>query len=299
MKKLLTVTLCAILALSLFGITALASGLYMLDPNTPDSFAAEEDEGHIGYNFKGDGGAWVNINNPWGKSAYLITQPAEGTQTIIVTFKVEGYDGGAEGYRVMGGFIANEAWQPQVWALSGEREDTTSWLEIFGEEYYFFIDGDGIYELPISFRHAMDWFENNDPDGWEMEYLDYIQVIELGIFDPPSDTTMVVTLLDLTDTPDVFTFDELSRPLGSDKFFHPLPEGGVEPPIATLPGPVETDPDDTDTPEPPAETASPPPTQSPPSDDGGDGMPWWIWLCIGGGALVVVVIVVIIISKKK
>jgi len=300
MKKILTVTLCVILAFSIFGLSALASGgLYMQDPMTSDTFTSVEDDGYLDLVFKDGGGAWAYIMNPWNteNSVYLIVEPGEGyVQSLKVTFRVQGYDGGDEGYRVMGGFIANDSWHPSVWSLDADGEDGMNWEQIFGEKYYYYVDANGIYEIIISFRHAMDWYEENE--DWEMEYVDMIRCIELGFFSPPEDTTMKVTIIDLEDTADIFTLEDISRPLGSDKFFIPMdddPPGEIEPPLITLPGPVE--PDDEQTPEPP--TPEPPaPTPDAIASDG-DGTDLWVWLAIGGGIAVAAVVVIIIMLKKK
>jgi len=324
MKKSAFVILATILALSLLVTPALATapGLYMEDPNTSNTFAATSDDGHIGYNFKNDGGAWVNIMNPWGTSAYLIVEPGEGwVQSLIVTFKIEGYDGGSEGYRVMGGFGIN-GWSPSLWALGAEREDTLSWEEVFGQEYFYYIDGDGYYQFIISFRHAMDYFEEHN-DWYIKDYLEGIDCIELGIFDPPQDTTMQLTIISLDETHNIFSFENLSRPFGSGKFFadsvtgfpampNPEPphvpridgeEPGEEPGDETPAEPEPAEPAPTDPPA-TAPPPAPPPTDPPanvPAPAGGDDDSsgnWWIWIvvCLAAGG---VVAVILILMKKK
>jgi len=326
MKKFASLALILLLAVSLLVTPALATspGLYMEDPNTSNTFAATDADGDIGYNFKSGGGAWVNIMNPWGKSAYLIVEPGEGwVQSLIVTLKVEGYDGGAEGYRVMGGFGIN-GWSPSIWSLDADGEDNDNWEDVFGQKYYYYIDGDGYYQFIISFRHAMNYFEELN-DWYIKDYLEGIDCIELGIFTPPDDTTMKVTIISLDETHNIFSFDSLSRPLGSGKFFAdsvaafpalPTPEPPHQPRIdvdedgaedGTAPeDPAPTDPPATDPPAtdppattPPATDPPPPPATSPPAADNEGGNGWIIWMivCLAAGGAVAAVIV--IRAKKK
>ena len=318
MKKLFTVTLCVLLTLSFLSITALAGGRYIEDPNTTNTFEATDDNGNIGYNFKDGGGAWANIMNPWGKSAFMVFDPGEGfVQSMIVTFKIEGYDGGAEGYRVMCGFGIN-GWSPSVWSLDADGDDNSNWEEIYGEKFYYYIVGDGYYQFIIDFRGAMDWFESEN-DWYIKDYLEGIDCIELGIFSPPDDTTMKLTIISVEETGDIYSFESVSRNIGTDKFFAqdlksflPLPnpeppreprydengEDEAAPPIVTGPGPAEP-PDDTPTV--PQETL-PTPDATPPAASGDSdsaGMQWWVWLLIGGGAIGAVVIVVAVVKTKK
>jgi hypothetical protein len=329
MKKRLTVTLCMILTFAMLGITVLA-GVYVEDPNTPNTFAAEEGDDAIGFNFKDGGGAWANIMNPWGTSAFMVTIPGEGyVQSLIVTLKIEGYDGGADGYRLMGGFGIN-GWSPSVWSLDADGEDNANWEEIYGERFYYFIDKDGYYQFIFDFRGAMDWFEGEN-DWYIKDYLEGIDCIELGIFSPPEDTTMRLTIIGIEDTADIFSLESVSRPLGSDKLFAtdldslpplPAPEPPREPriddndnpqidpvaPIETLP-PDETDPGDTDPGDTPNvtdpgdttgdatgdATAN---TADNATDDKDDGFPWWGWVLIAVGVAGVAVVILIAVKKK-
>jgi len=329
MRKLATLILVAVLALSLLVTPALATppGFYFEDPNTTNTFTAVEDDGNITYNFKGDGGAWVNIMNPWGTSSHMVLEPGEGwVQSLIVIFEIEGYDGGDEGYRVMGGFGIN-GWSPSLWALGAEREDTLSWEEVFGEEYYYYIDGDGVYQFVISFRHAMDYFEEHN-DWYIKDFLEGIDCLELGIFDPPKDTTLSLTILDLIETHNIWSFENLSRPFGSGRLFadsvsalpampavepphvprtdaedeEPVDEPG-EDPAPEDPAPPETpaptDPPPTDSP-PTDPPAAPPPAAPPASNDDDGSSNWWIWMviCLAVGGFVAVIIVVMKAKKK-
>ena len=285
-----------LLALTLLVTPALGMGLYFEDPNTSNTFTADDDDDHITYNFKSDGGAWVNIMNPWGTSAYLVLEPGEGfVQSLIVTFEIEDYDGGADGYLLMGGFGIN-GFSPSLWALGSERPDNLSWETVFGEPYYYYIEGDGVYEFIISFRHAMDWFGEQD-NGFEKPFIESIDCLELGIFDPPKDTTMKLTILGLEETGDIFTFDHISRPLGSDKFYTPASGGGaaiIDPPSVDPTSPAAETPTDAPATDPPV--TNPPPAGSNDADE--DGGTWWIWMiaCLGAGAVVAVIFVVL---KKK
>lgn len=299
MKRLFTIALCALLAFSLLGITALA-GLYIEDPNTTNTFAANDDDGNIPYNFKGGGGAWVNIMNPWGKSAFMVMEPSSGfVQSMIITFMVQGYDGGADGYRMMVGFGIN-GFSPSIWSLDADGEDGGNWENIYGEKFDFYIDADGIYTIIADFRGAMDWFESEN-DWYIKEYLEGIDCIELGIFSPPEDTTMLITILDLEETDEIFTLAQISRPRGSNVHFEPLP------PDAVLPGPVvppvETTPDPTPEPAPeatPAPTPAPAPApESPSSEPERGGLDTWVWIVIGVGAVGIIATVVIVVVKKK
>ena len=220
MKRLISFAVAAILALSLLTLPSFASGLLLMrDPMNSDTFSAVEDDGFLDYNFKSSGGAWVNIMNQWGESAYLIIEPGAGyVQSFIITFEVGGYDGGDEGYRAMPGMAIN-SFTPSVWGLGNEREDTTSWEEIFGEEYFFYIDGDGVYQMIVSFRAAMDWQEAQNED-LRKDFVESIDVLEIGIFDPAEGaTTMTVTILDLEESGSVFALEDIQRPLGSSAFF--------------------------------------------------------------------------------
>jgi hypothetical protein len=252
-------------------------------------------------------------------------------QSLIVTFKIEGYDGGADGYRLMGGFGIN-GWSPSVWSLDADGEDNANWEEIYGEKFYYFIDGDGYYQFIFDFRGAMDWFEGEN-DWYIKDYLEGIDCIELGIFSPPEDTTMRLTIIGIEDTADIFSFESVSRPLGSDKLFAtdldslpplPAPEPPREPrtddddtpvidpvtPIETLP-PDETDPDDTNPGDTTGDTTGDTNGDTTGEADTGDantadsatgdtdgGFPWWGWVLIAVGVAVVVVVIVIVLKKK-
>jgi hypothetical protein len=316
----MTVAVSALLIVSLLAAPAFAAGMYIEDPNTANTFTAADGDGNISYNFKGDGGAWLNIMNPWGESAYMVIEPGQGfVQSLIVTFEVEGYDGGDDGYRVMAGFGIN-GWSPSVWALGAERDDTISWEEIFGEEYFYCIDGDGVYQLIISFRHAMDYFEEHN-DWYIKDFLEGIDCLELGIFDPPQNTTMKVTILGLEETGDIFSLENISRPLGSGKFFAesvgdlpPLPptEPPREPRIGEEDGNdgdgnnggAESSPAPSPTPEEPEDTtAGPDPGDAaPPASNGGnddEGLDIWLWVIIGGGVVIVAVVLIVVLARKK
>jgi hypothetical protein len=199
-------------------MTLPATGAYLEDPFNSNIFSAADGDGFLNYNFKDSGGAWVNIMNPWGASAFLVFEPgANFVQSMIITFEVEDYDGGDEGFRAMCGFGIN-GFTPSVWALGDEREDTTGWEEIFGEEYFYYIDGDGVYQMIVSFRAAMDW-QGAQNEDLHKDFVEGIDVIELGIFGPSESTSMKVTILGIEETADVFLFEDIGRPLGSDAFF--------------------------------------------------------------------------------
>ena len=311
MKKLTALTLCVLFAVSLLAAPALA-GIYMRDPLNSDTFSADGADDTLKFNFKDGGGAWANIRNPYGDSAYVAVEPSEGVvQSMIVTFEITGYDGGDEGYRAMPGFGIN-GWSPSIWSLDAGGEDNDNWEEVFGEKYNFYIDGDGFYKMIVSFRAAMDWFESEN-DWYVKDFLEGVDCFELGVFNPPEDTAMRLRLVDLEESENIYSFENIQRPLGSDAFFSadgnfgPLPD--PEPPRA--PRIDEEDDDDEqppeETPAAPEETPAPEETSSAPSpeqaspspassDDEG-GLGWWLWLAIGGGA--VAVIIAVVVAKKK
>ncbi|MDR2559180.1 MAG: hypothetical protein LBC86_06525 [Oscillospiraceae bacterium] len=194
------------------------SGLYVLDPLNTNIFSAVEGDGFLDYNFKDSGGAWVNIMNPWGDSVFLVFEPGEGfVQSYIITFKVEGYDGGDEGYRTMCGFAIN-GFSPSLWSLDEGMDDGMNWEEVFGEKYNYIIDGDGVYQIIVSLRAAMDFFEEHN-DWYIKDYLEAVDCIELGIYGVPEDTNMIVTILGIEESGDIFSFENIQRPLGSGAFF--------------------------------------------------------------------------------
>jgi hypothetical protein len=321
MKKWLYSATAALLAFSLFTIPAYADeGVFVLDPFGSTTFTANEDDEHLNFNFKDSGGAWANIMNPWGDSAYLIFMPSVGfVQSFVITFEVEGYDGGDEGYRTMCGFGIN-GWSPSVWSLDEGMDDGINWEQIFGRQHNFVIDGDGVYQMIVSLRAAMDYFEAEN-DWYIKDFLEGVDCIELGIYGVPEDSTMMVTILDIIETADIFSFDNIQRPLGSGLFFAatvdelpPLPT--PEPPHVPRIGAdgelinggngddnaVESEPEPEPEPEPaPAPEPVEMPTVEPiaplddSSSDGGDT--WWIWLA--GGVLAVGLAVLLIIKRKK
>jgi hypothetical protein len=195
-----------------------AGGMYLPDPLNSNVFTAVEGDGFLDYNFKNSGGAWVNIMNPWGDSAFLVFEPSNGfVQSMIVIFSVEGYDGGSDGYRAMPGFAIN-GFSPSLWSLDEGMDDGLNWEEVFGGKYNFVIDGDGVYQMIISFRAAMDYFEEHN-DWYIKDFVESIDCIELGIYGVPEGTTMKVTILGIEETADIFSFENIQRPLGSDAFF--------------------------------------------------------------------------------
>ncbi|MCL2637344.1 MAG: hypothetical protein FWD48_03145 [Oscillospiraceae bacterium] len=324
MKKLISFATTVTLLFALVALFAINStALFTLpDLNGINSFTAVKDDGSHNFNFKDSGGAWVNIMNPWGDSAYIMIEPGDGfVQSMIVTFEISGYDGGDEGYRVMPGLAIN-SFTPSVWALGNERTDTTSWEEIFGEEYFYFIDGDGVYQMIVSFRAAMDWQESQNED-LRKDYVESIDVIELGIFYPEEDvTTMKVTILDLEETGSVYAFEDIQRQLGSAAFFadsvenlpvlpEPIPwappvdeDDGAEEASATEEAAPAPDADEAATGEeadeatPDAPDAAPTGATTNNDSDSADGA-FPIVIVIVGGVLVVIVVVALIIKGKK
>ncbi|MDR0326444.1 MAG: hypothetical protein LBI19_10185 [Oscillospiraceae bacterium] len=312
MKKITTLALCALLTLSLLAAPAFAAGMYILDPMGSATFSADGEDGTIKYNFKDGGGAWANIMNPWGASAYMTVIPSQGSiQSLILTFEVSGYDGGADGYRAMVGFGIN-GWTPSIWSLDIGGDDNANWEDVFGEKYNYYIEGDGVYRMIVPMRAAMDYAERLEVNHAK-DWLEGIDCIELGIFDPPESTTMRVTILDLEETSDFWSLGNMQRLTGSPLYASvgdlpslpepeaprvpaepepeaPAPEepspGGEEPPA-----PVET-PDVT--PDPTPEEPSPAP---PSSDDDEGGIGWWLWVALGGAAIAIVCAV--IATKKK
>ena len=334
MKKFLSLALCLLFAVSLAALPASALSL-LRDPLNPDVFTAAEDDGNLNYNFKDSGGAWVNLMNPWGASVYIaITPSAESIQSFILTFEVSGYDGGEEGYRAMAGFGIN-GWSPSVWSLDADGADGANWEDIFGRKHYFVIDGDGYYRMIISFRAAMDWFEGEN-DWYIKDWLENVDCLELGIFGPGGDTAMAVRIVDLEESEDIFSFENVQRLPGSDSFFSatgdfgPLPD--PEPPREPRIGEEGDngdgdngdsgdngdngdsgdgdsgdgdnrggeDPGDSGEPDPtPAEPeASPPPPPPPASDDSGGGGNVWIWVVIGVVVVVAAAAGLVIVKKK-
>jgi hypothetical protein len=156
--------------------------------------------------------------NPWGDSVFLIFEPgSEFVQTMIITFQVEGYDGGADGYRAMCGFAIN-GWSPSLWSLDEGMDDGDNWELVFGEQYNFIVDGDGVYQMIVSFRAAMDYFEGEN-DWYIKDYLEGVDCIELGFYGVEEDSTMKVTILGIDETGDVFLFEDIGRAAGSGAFF--------------------------------------------------------------------------------
>jgi hypothetical protein len=193
-------------------------GLYVFDPMNPNVFTGVEDDDYLNFNFKDSGGAWVNLRNPWGDSVYLVFEPGEGfVQSYIVTFEVEGYDGGGEGYRTMSGFAIN-GWSPSLWSLDEGMDDGANWEQVFGEKYYFMVDGDGFYQIIIPMRAAMDFFEDEN-DWYIKDYLEGVDCIELGFYGVPEETTMKVTIHDVKESGYIYAFADIGRPLGSSAFF--------------------------------------------------------------------------------
>ncbi|MDR2546990.1 MAG: hypothetical protein LBC96_05690 [Lachnospiraceae bacterium] len=319
MKKLVAYFLTLVLTISLVALPVFAEGLFVLDPFTSSTFSADEDDDYLDFNFKDSGGAWVNIMNPWGPSAFLIFEPSEGfVQSMIITFMVEGYDGGDEGFRTMCGFGIN-GWSPSLWSLDIGMDDGVNWEEVFGEPYNFVVDGDGVYRMIVSFRAAMDFFESEN-DWYIKDFLEGVDCIELGFYGIVEDSTTRITILGVEESGDIFSFDDIVRPLGTDVHFAasvdelpPLPT--PEPPRASrfdesgelINTGAE---DDADEPEvEPEPVVEPEPEVEPevipepmpeitPVDDSGDGLGLWIWLIIIG-ILVVAVLLVIRMKKKR
>jgi hypothetical protein len=258
MKRLIALTVCVLLVLSLLSLPAFAGIFLMLDDNNKQPFTAADD-GNLGFNFKNSGGAWVNIMNQWGASAYIVIEPTAGAvQNVVVTFKVEGYDGGDEGYRAMPGFGIN-GFTPSVWSLDAGGSDNANWENVLGEKYDYIIDGDGVYQMIFPFRLAMTWVAvyyewSDDPDeDASAEFLDSIDGMEIGIFGPLPDTTLQITILDIEETAGLYnTPAEVMRPLGSGLFY-----GATEADLPPLPPSVNG----------PA-TAEPPANDAPPADGG-------------------------------
>lgn len=193
-------------------------GLYMHDPLNPNVFTADEDDDYLNFNFKDSGGAWVNLMNPWGDSVFLVFEPGEGfVQSYVITFEVEGYDGGGEGYRTMCGFGIN-GWSPSLWSLDEGMDDGVNWEQVFGQQYNFFVDGDGVYQLIVSMRAAMDYFEEQN-DWYIKDFLEGVDCIELGFYGVPEETTMKVTVHSVEESGYIYLFNDIERPLGSGAFF--------------------------------------------------------------------------------
>jgi hypothetical protein len=318
MKKLIALAVSLLLLLPMLAMPAYAIFL-MRDVGNSDTTNAVEDDGHLDFNFKSvsssnpdptaeevaEQGAWVNIFNAWGSAVYMILETTPNyTRDFIVTFEVTGYDGGADGYRAMPGLALN-GWGVQIWALGAEREDTTSWEEVFGEEYFYYIDGDGIYQMVFPARKAIDHFWGTTEEDEDVVVTD-VQVLELGIFGPQRDTTMSVKIIDVEETRIAHTLAQAQRLLGGEMLYTP-PEGGGEPAPDPTPGeggpseagpPEETDPPEETTPEEPAPAE---PSPAPPASNGGDdeGGNWWIWVIVALGGGGVAVVIAVVASKKK
>lgn len=147
------------------------------------------------------GEAWIKIWNQWNEaSMFVIDEVNSDTKDIIISFDVEGCDGS---YQAMTGFGIN-GWSPSIWS---EEE----YVNAIGGVPTYIIDHDGAYEMIVPFNLFMQAVPIQDEEtGADIykEYLESIDCLELCIRGISEDSTMVVTIKDVTQSSTAHSFSE-------------------------------------------------------------------------------------------
>ncbi|MBD5103430.1 MAG: hypothetical protein HDT47_01000 [Ruminococcaceae bacterium] len=148
-----------------------------------------------------NGAAWIKVFNQWNEtSMYTIMDIDDDTKDIIIKFEVENCDGS---YQAFAGFGIN-GWTPSVW-----NEET--YRDAIGGIPNFTIDHDGEYELivPFGLFMAATPFADEETGGETYkEYLESIDGLELVISGISENTTTVVTVKDVIQSPVAHSFAE-------------------------------------------------------------------------------------------
>lgn len=147
------------------------------------------------------GEAWIKIWNQWNESSmFTIDEVNADTKDIIISFEVEGCDGS---YPAKTGFGINN-WSPSIWS----DED---YVNSIGGVPSYTIDHDGAYEMIVPFNLFMQAVpavdEETGADVYK-EYLESVDCLELCISGISEDSTMVVTIKDVTQSSVAHSFAE-------------------------------------------------------------------------------------------